>query len=334
MERKYYIDKLRVFATFCVIILHVSAGNWAYLPVFKYEWQVLNFYNGAVRFCVPIFFMITGALMLDDNYDFSIKKLFKKNIFRIFTAFAFWSLFYVVTNIVNGENSIKTLIKSFVLGHYHMWFLYAIAFIYFLIPVFRKICVDKKTTEYFILIAFFFVFGLNMLEIFNFTDFFGTYVQNSSKINLGYIPYVFVGYFISKNRFSAKNTKILYFLGCVSIFITIFLTKYVSIKQNLAVSTFYSYLMPNVFFVSVFIFLLFKNLFNNKKSDIITNISKYCFGIYLIHPFVLSLIYKFITILSFNQIYSVLIISILAFFVSLIIIYFISKIPFLNKYII
>lgn len=334
MERKEYLDYLRVCATFCVVILHVSAGNWSYLPVFKFDWQVLNVYNGFVRFCVPIFFMISGALMLDEKYDFNFEKLFKKNILKIVTAFSLWSLFYVLIDFLSGEKSIKTLIKSALTGHYHMWFLFAIIGIYLLIPILRKLSADENLLKYAIILTFILVFGVNIVKSFKLTNFFGVYIENSLKLNFGYITYFLTGYYISKTDISKKTTKVLYILGVLSIFFTIYTTKIVSINQNQAISTFYSYLMPNVFFVAVFIFLLFKSLFNNKKSDIIFNISKLCFGVYLIHPFVLSVIYKYVTILSFNAIYSVMIISFLAFFISLIIIYFISKIPFLNKYII
>ena len=49
MERKQYCDYLRVFATFAVVVLHVSATNWYITDVNGMEWQAFNFYDSIVR---------------------------------------------------------------------------------------------------------------------------------------------------------------------------------------------------------------------------------------------------------------------------------------------
>lgn len=73
-ERFVYIDCLRVLATFGVIVLHVSSWNWSSAIIGGVEWKVLTFYNGLVRWCVPVFVMISGALFLGRKVN--IKKLY------------------------------------------------------------------------------------------------------------------------------------------------------------------------------------------------------------------------------------------------------------------
>ncbi|MEG2929604.1 MAG: acyltransferase family protein, partial [Oscillospiraceae bacterium] len=90
-ERIVYLDLLRIFSIFCMILLHVSASKWYTTSVNSFEWQVLNIYDILVRFCVPVFVMISGAFFLDANREYTIKKLFSKNILRIIVAFIFWS---------------------------------------------------------------------------------------------------------------------------------------------------------------------------------------------------------------------------------------------------
>lgn len=91
MERKQYCDYLRVFATFAVVVLHVSATNWYITDVNVMEWQAFNFYDSIVRWGVPIFVMISGSLFL--GRDVSLKKIYSKYILRMVVAFVFWSLF-------------------------------------------------------------------------------------------------------------------------------------------------------------------------------------------------------------------------------------------------
>ena len=63
-RRVIYFDFLRVLATFAVIVLHLSAQHWADTDVFSNAWLAFNLYGGIVRWSVPIFVMISGALFL------------------------------------------------------------------------------------------------------------------------------------------------------------------------------------------------------------------------------------------------------------------------------
>ena len=92
--------------------------------------------------------------------------------------------------------------------------------------------------------------------------------------------------------------------------------------------------------MSIAIFIFFKynfSNFGNKKriKEIIQKLGHLTFGIYIIHPFVieeLNIRIKLNT-LSFEPLYSVPINSLIVFFISLLIAYFIKLIPFINRYI-
>jgi len=63
-ERIAYLDALRIFAMFMVIMLHTAADQWwLVFSVNRNDWEVLNFYNSVVRFAVPIFAMISGGII-------------------------------------------------------------------------------------------------------------------------------------------------------------------------------------------------------------------------------------------------------------------------------
>ena len=84
-ERTAYFDYLRVFATFAVVILHLSGQNWNNTNVNGFEWRVFNGYDSLVRWAVPVFVMISGALFLDRNI--SPKKIYSKYVLRLFVSF-------------------------------------------------------------------------------------------------------------------------------------------------------------------------------------------------------------------------------------------------------
>ena len=64
-QRVVYFDALRVFASLAVMVLHLAAQHWADVPVDSGAWRAFNGWNSAVRWCVPVFVMISGALFLE-----------------------------------------------------------------------------------------------------------------------------------------------------------------------------------------------------------------------------------------------------------------------------
>ena len=75
-KRETYFDCLRILATFAVMILHIASQYWYAVDAGTYEWKVFSFYDGMVRWAVPVFVMISGALFL--SRDMSLERIFKK----------------------------------------------------------------------------------------------------------------------------------------------------------------------------------------------------------------------------------------------------------------
>ena len=95
-----WIDNLRILATISVIFLHVSSPL-----LYNFEgkedlnWWTGNIYDGTVRFCVPVFVMLTGSLMLSKDYD--LNDFLKIKLMRIIIPFLFWSVIYILYGLVS-----------------------------------------------------------------------------------------------------------------------------------------------------------------------------------------------------------------------------------------
>lgn len=349
-KRVIYLDVLRIVAIFAVIVLHVSASNLFNIPINGFNWQVFNVYDSMVRFCVPVFIMISGVLFLDPRREIKVERLFKHNIRRLIIAFIFWSLLYAcygtIDKILNGvsidKNLIIYFIKEFIYGHYHMTFLYIIIGLYLIVPLLRKITADKKLTQYFIMLAFVFCYMVNILI---YIPTLGNVVSTlSTKINinfvLGYTCYFVVGYYLNRYDLKSRTKKIVYFLAIISLILTIIGTSVWSLKLGKATENLYRYLLPTTFFISVAIFIGVKEKFSkiklkDKTTNIMEKVSKLTFGIYLVHDFFNIFLQKIgIITTAFNPIISVPVISIIVFLCSLIASYTISKNKVLKKYII
>jgi surface polysaccharide O-acyltransferase-like enzyme len=131
-ERLLYADFLRIIATFAVMFLHIAANQWYSTDINSFEWQVFNIYDSLVRFCVPVFVMLSGMFFLEPGKQIPIKKIYTKYILRIVTAFILWSAAYVIfnnfimnKNIIN-DKTVNSMLAQFLEGNYHLWFLFMI----------------------------------------------------------------------------------------------------------------------------------------------------------------------------------------------------------------
>ena len=337
-QRVYYFDFLRVFATFAVVILHLSAQNWDTTDVKSFAWNTFNFYDSIVRWALLSFVMISGALFLQK--DIPLKKIFSKYIFRIVTAFLFWSFVYAVEHYAENKDIIKAL-DHFISGHYHLWFLFMITELYMILPFTKKIVESDFLTKYFLLLAFIFTFFLpqsvNLISVFS--EKYGTiatYIINNFYFYfvMGFTVYFLLGCVLNKIEISKKQERIIYFLGICGFIATILMSIMVSRIKNKPNEIFYSYTSINVLFESIAVFVFFKKHFS-KQSKFIVTLSKYSFGAYLVHAAVIRVIELCgLNTLSFNPIFSVPVISVMVFVISFAVSGVLNHIPILKKYIV
>src|SRR6187549_1452322 len=95
--RNRYIDYLRLAATFGVILWHSSSEvYYKFGP--ESEWAWVNFIFGAgVRWSVPCFVMLSGALLLSRDEEMGV--FYKKRLLRIFIPLITWTILYALARL-------------------------------------------------------------------------------------------------------------------------------------------------------------------------------------------------------------------------------------------
>ena len=336
-----WIDSLRVLATFSVIFLHAASGILnQYKTVSNFDWWIGNIYDSAVRFCVPIFLMITGTVILTKTYE-STREYLRKRVFRIVLPFLFWSVIYIAKSLFlkfhQGEFLDFITVLKFICFEMkngaanHLWFIYMIIGLYLFFPIIGKWLrqTNKKEIEYFI--------GIWLLTIVCQLPFINKLTPNIDLSYFsGYIGFPILGYYLSTYTFDFKEKKAVYVLLIFTgILITIFGTFFITKHNDRFTDVFYEYLTPNVILVAVGVFLLFKDFvkLGTKMTNIVNFLNKYSYGIFLVHILVLNVL-KSIGISSafVNPIIGIPVTSLLCFIISTSIIFIINKLPF-GKYI-
>lgn len=336
-----YFEYLRIIGSMVIILLHIAAQNWYTVDITSNNWIIFNIYNSVTRWAVPIFTMVSGSIFLSKNID--TKTLYRKYISRIVIIFVLWSIFYSTQNTLLYHNNLEYLINVLFKGNYHMWYLLMIIGLYIITPILKQIINSHKVTKYFLILSLIFTFIIP--TIINITSIYlpkvyDILVNINQKLNLnlvlGYSSYYVLGYILARKGFSKKKRLIIYLLGILSTISVILLTYITSLYQNKPIEFFYEPLTIFSLFSSVSVFVFAKyNLNINKNSNIINMFSKLTLGVYLIHPFIISILeIKFnLNTLSFNSLLSVPILSILVFILSIAISALIKMIPKINKYI-
>ena len=337
-KRIYYLDILRVIACLAVIMIHSSCDYVMYKST-NFNFWVGNVFDSFARLGVPLFVMISGALLLDEKYDYSKEKLIK-HIKKMILFFIFWSFIYcLVFNIIGQlfllekDFNVNRIINAFVQGYYHLWYIYLIIGLYLILPLLRLWVNDKnkKYVEYFVILSLIFNFLIPQIIIIGNcygNAFVGINDILCSKLCLQYVggftTYFILGWYI--NNYEIKHKKLIYILGIISVLISIFGTYILKLE-------FYGNLSLHVLLYTAAVFLFIKNI-KTKENKLVLFISKYSLGIYAIHAMIIYVVNKVLLKINFtNALINIPIVFIITLVISTIGAYIISKIPFFKKFV-
>ncbi|WP_056974134.1 acyltransferase [Holzapfeliella floricola] len=359
IKRVYYLDILRIMAIIAVIMIHVSSQSLYYTAdVRSFTWQSLNFWDAMMRWCVPIFVMISGALFLNPKRKLNLKKLFQKNIAKIAYLTIFWHIAYGIFNYFE-VGSLREAIVTMIEGYSHLWFLHMLLGLYVLIPLLRKITEDIKLTRYFWALALIFTFLLPTLSecyenlaIYQTMPhaikvIFDSIAISFSRIyfnfTLGFSAYFVAGHYFDEVSIPKKWRHILYILGLISAIITFAATGILSHHYQVIMIPLYSYTSFNVMLTTFALFIFIKQLsnkidwqsnYNQKWSPYMVQLSQIVMGIYLVHFFIVTILIKKCQAFEWfnNTLIAVPVISIIVFLLSICLTLIARRIPLLKKF--
>lgn len=128
------LDLLKVLATIAVVKLHSG-----YLAPSGNSWLPFELIHYLCGFAVPIFMMVTGALLLNRKKEVTWGYVLKKALRVIGLMFSWCVLFALVQSV--GEhrlvNPVRLLLRSVIQSDvfWHFWYLWALIFLYLLTPL-------------------------------------------------------------------------------------------------------------------------------------------------------------------------------------------------------
>ena len=338
MNRIDWLNNSRIVAVFAVVMLHVSGIILVEKDFGSFDWWAGNLIDSSVRWSVPIFVMISGALLLGAKEPIEIKTFYNKRLARILYPLIFWSVFFLIWTCVKSQAKgdpieFHSLFQRLIKGtpYYHMWFLYMIVPLYIFTPFLKKAVYSCSNVELNIFIISTFTISI----IFTISETILAAVDSAIFISLflQYIPYFLIGYKINNDNTSPPS-RLVWIVLTSSILLTSVGYYWGIAYSNISISGyFYSYLSITVIPMSISVFYLLKKwnkpIFNYSFSS---KISLLTLGVYLIHPAIID-IFRLLNFgpENFNPFFSVPALAILIVIIALTVCWVMSKTPFICK---
>jgi len=344
------VDLIRTFGIILVVLLHASNEYYTTIQQTSLEspvyWWSSTIYKSFALPCVPLFVILSGALLLQPSKtNEPIRVFLKKRFNRIGLAFLFWSAVYLVWAFlvtqtpVTFDNVVEGALYSLFSGsYYHFWFLYLIAGLYLLTPILRKIVSvkDPKILKYLILLWFIDVAVVPVIQLVT-----GYSLNDTVFVVGGFIGYFVLGVYLQRVRIRSSILCVLFFLSFIFTIVSTWFMHFhfQSIGQTYF---FFGYLSVNVILASVTMFMLLSRLTVNWSRNIhplvnrvVHAIGKNTLPIYMFHLIILETLQRGylgfnLSLTVMNPVIGIPVMAVVTLFITFGLILLMKKVPVLR----
>ncbi|USD65382.1 acyltransferase [Vibrio sp. SCSIO 43136] len=285
-NRIFFFDLLRFVAAIAVVAIH-ALGPYRHLlgEIPTPEWIAAVGLNSLSRWAVPVFIMITGALMLSDKRPFDPVTFFKRRLGKVLVPFLVWSLFYAWFSgwSISGyaaQTSTQVLLEFF--SHptyYHLGFFYYFLPLYFVVPVFKWLMAnyDHKALAAYA--------GLWLLT----TTLFLFKIDGPWSHELWlYAGYLLLGWYLYHVELTKRLMQGFVAAGIIAAIVTVMMVIEPSLAlQEYKVGRWLSYKTINTIVIVAAIFIAaryFAPRLSEASKQVVSFVSQYSLGVYLLHP--------------------------------------------------
>lgn len=287
-SRYAYIDLLRCIAVFLVILLHCIAGYTGNTALFGTRtWWACDILNSFARMGVPLFFMVSGFLLLSSEKTGHIRAFYKNRASRLCVPFLFWDTFYYLESCLLEDRApdllpfLNELTRQG--SKYHLWFVYQIAALYLLMPFLKRI-VDGSTRRELHIFLFIVLLQPTVFRFINIVQR-AVYIAPFLAVVEGYAGFLLTGYLLGTGPMMRRRRVAVYAAGCAGLAGGVIGNFLFSSPEKIVMYFSEGYSIVH-YLTAGALFILVKEAANDLPKWLLRlagSLSKRTFGIYLIH---------------------------------------------------
>ena len=285
--RKAAYDLARIIAIAAVVLVHTVMLFWDFDPAVP-TWALYNYFSLAGHFSIPLFFMLSGALLLGrETLDWK-KHLRRTGHFVV--LFYVWSLicygldarfFHVWTP---GENFLSLVLA----GYFHEWFLPALVLCYLALPLLHgMIHREANNIRAGMWLLGGLVVGLNTLAALkNTLPALAPLLKPWNLSDLQYLVCFLLGWLLAERRLSGRQLTLLGLAALAAQLLLCHLNRRYAVSVGYAIGVYYGNLTAAAVLTAAFVFCLCQNLEDRlpPAAGGLQALSACAFGVYLLHP--------------------------------------------------
>ena len=334
-----WVHWLRLAAAFAVVVIHVCSKDFQVPDPAGSRWQSLNAYESLVRWAVPVFVMISGALLLDPARELPPKKLFGGYFLRILTALLFWSFAYAI--VYTGlylHGSPREILLAAWEGFPHLWYLYMLLGLYLITPLLRPLARSRRIMGYYVALAAVFACllpSLGSFELAAHLRFLASRLQLS--LVLGFSGYFVLGRLLAETELKAWQRRSLYALALVGAAAAALIDGLGSAARGEVFIPLLDYFSPCTALEAAALFVFVRRRAGDGPAPTwVKRLSELSFGIYLIHQVPIDFLRRFcgLSTLTLHPLLSVPLIAALSFSLAALATALLKRIPFVRRYLV
>ena len=358
-KRRVDIDIIRTAACFFVVFHHTRGYQaFGHVDSFPEAWGY-SLVSILTRMDVPLFYMISGALLLRDKQE-SYRYIFRHRILKIVILLPILIAMLTAIGAFRGyidgfsvETCVRfTLNEAGLVGGVQYWYLYSYMGILLLLPFYRRMA-KGMTKQDFLMLFFLHLFFRSILKIVN-----TVLVSNgiaeiaiNASLNNGVslaleqqLFYPLMGYYLDQRvdlrRVSHKKLYLVFASGVAGILITSVMI--LGDLKNDGIGFSEEYLALFDYLTAICVFLLVKYIclkrdqFSSAKFFVraVTMVGSLTFGMYIFEPFTKWVIYsRLVAMINSNTylLYPNIIYCILSMTITGYVTWCLKKIPYVKK---
>ena len=335
------ISIMRLTATMAVVFLHTCNTISHNAGLYSLSYVQKNFFVCGctlMNWAVPLFYMISGALLLDSKKEIGLRSIFTHYIRRLILVLIIFGVPFACMELymANKHIGIETVLLAFyatIKGESwsHLWYLYTMIGIYATLPMWKHYVLNTdRSTQRFVLVVMV-VARLIIPQLNRLLD-----IKLAFSIPIAEESVLF---FLIGKYLRDKMPNLLYKKRILSmILIVIFGVELLICIIFEDGKDYLQYDSPIVALIAIIIFAIYSKLEIPKSMvGYVWKLDRLCFGVYIIHPLFINFMYKYlkITPLCSDKYYFAMVpLFWIGFaFISFVAAWIMNKITLMNKYV-
>lgn len=311
-QRIVFLDYLRVFACFLVMLVHASenyygaegstdmAGPQSFLAN-EADRLWVSVYDGFSRMAVPLFMIVSAYLLVPMKRGQSSWQFYAKRFSRIIPPFLVFMILYSTLPMLWGQidsatsmKDLSRLLLNFPTLAGHLWFVYPLISLYLFIPIISPWLEKASAREERFFIGLFLLSTCMPFLTRWCGEVWGQCFWNEYHMLWyfsGYLGYLVLAHYIRVHLSWSRNKR--FTIGLTAMIIGAFLTIYSFYVQAVpgivhstpVIEVGWAFCTLNCVILTAGTFLMFTCIESEKAPAVVTEMSKLSYGMYLMHIF-------------------------------------------------